>query len=74
MNEKEILRRTSRSFYLTIRLLPKVVREDIALAYLLARATDTIADTYVVPVAERMSWLQAARHAVPSGKDRKSVV
>jgi farnesyl-diphosphate farnesyltransferase len=68
MNEKEILRRTSRSFYLTIRLLPKVVREDIALAYLLARATDTIADTYVVPVAERMSWLQAARHAVPSGK------
>ena len=39
-----ILRSVSRSFYLSIRLLPAKLRDPIALAYLLARATDTIAD------------------------------
>lgn len=39
-----LLKRVSRSFYLTLRLLPGEVRESIALAYLLARLTDTLAD------------------------------
>jgi farnesyl-diphosphate farnesyltransferase len=39
-----LLRTVSRSFYLTLRLLPSAVREPIALAYLLARLTDTEAD------------------------------
>jgi farnesyl-diphosphate farnesyltransferase len=47
MNERqrEILRSVSRSFYLSIRILPRDLRDPIGLAYLLARATDTIADT-----------------------------
>lgn len=61
MRSKDILRRTSRSFYLTIRLLPGAVRDDVALAYLLARATDTIADTSAAPAAERASLLRALR-------------
>src|SRR6266480_2888429 len=40
-----ILRSVSRSFYLSIRFLPAQLREPTALAYLLARATDTVADT-----------------------------
>jgi farnesyl-diphosphate farnesyltransferase len=40
-----LLRSVSRSFYLSVRLLPADVRDPVALAYLLARATDTIADT-----------------------------
>lgn len=40
----QLLKRVSRSFYLTLRLLPKPVRESISLAYLLARFTDTEAD------------------------------
>ena len=64
MNEKEILRRTSRSFYLTIRLLPRAVRDDIALAYLLARATDTIADTATAPGGVRRHLLRAARESL----------
>jgi farnesyl-diphosphate farnesyltransferase len=64
MNEKEILRRTSRSFYLTIRLLPRAVRDDIALAYLLARATDTMADTATAPEGERLRLLRAARESL----------
>ncbi len=41
----QLLRSVSRSFYLSIRLLPLKLRDPIGLAYLLARATDTIADT-----------------------------
>jgi len=39
-----LLKGVSRSFYLTLRALPAPVRESIALAYLLARLSDTIAD------------------------------
>ena len=34
-----LLRDTSRSFYLTLRVLPKPIRSPIGLAYLLARTT-----------------------------------
>ena len=64
MNEKEILRRTSRSFHLTIRLLPRAVRDDISLAYLLARATDTVADTATAPEGERLHLLRALRESL----------
>ncbi len=71
MNEREILRRTSRTFYLTIRLLPRPVRDDVALAYLLARATDTIADTSTAAEGQRVELLRAARasleHSAISG-------
>ncbi|MDQ2659228.1 MAG: squalene/phytoene synthase family protein [Verrucomicrobiota bacterium] len=53
-----ILRSVSRSFYLSIRLLPVKLRDPIALAYLLARATDTIADTVDIPSATRLTELE----------------
>ena len=40
-----ILRSVSRTFYLSVRILPKRLRDPVALAYLLARASDTVADT-----------------------------
>lgn len=52
------LRDVSRSFYLTLRVLPRDIRPQISLAYLLARATDTIADTKAVPRAKRIVALQ----------------
>jgi farnesyl-diphosphate farnesyltransferase len=52
-----ILRSVSRSFYLSIRLLPAQLRDPIALAYLLARATDTIADTAEISAAIRAEQL-----------------
>ena len=52
-----ILRSVSRSFYLSIRLLPAKLRDPIALAYLLARATDTIADTAEISAAIRAEQL-----------------
>jgi len=58
-----LLRDVSRSFYLTLRVLPGAIRPQIGLAYLLARSTDTIADTDLVPLDQRLAALQAlARH------------
>ncbi|HMJ06810.1 MAG TPA: phytoene/squalene synthase family protein [Chthoniobacterales bacterium] len=53
-----ILREVSRSFYLSIRLLPLQLRDPIALAYLLARATDTIADTAEFDAVLRLERLR----------------
>jgi farnesyl-diphosphate farnesyltransferase len=59
-----LLRATSRSFYLTLRVLPAAVRPQIGLAYLLARTTDTIADTEIVPLAQRLDALQTLRERI----------
>jgi len=53
MELNTLLKATSRSFYLTLRVLPARVRPQIGVAYLLARTTDTIADTEILPVAQR---------------------
>ena len=58
---KKLLKTTSRSFYLTLRVLPGRVRPQIGLAYLLARTADTIADTEIVPPAQRLDALQKLR-------------
>ncbi|HEX7529551.1 MAG TPA: squalene/phytoene synthase family protein, partial [Pyrinomonadaceae bacterium] len=52
-----ILRSVSRSFYISIRLLPRKLRKPVGLAYLLARATDTVADTVEVPALVRAETL-----------------
>ena len=77
----DLLKAVSRSFYLTMRVLPGGVRPQIGLAYLLARTTDTIADTELVPVEKRLRALGELRgrilgeRAAPVAfKDRKSVV
>ena len=60
----DLLRATSRSFYLTLRVLPVAVRRQIGLAYLLARTTDTIADTEIIPLAQRIEALQQLRERI----------
>ena len=41
----DLIRRTSRSFHLTLRALPRAVRNEVSLLYLLARTADTLADS-----------------------------
>lgn len=60
----DLLQAVSRSFYLTLRVLPSSVRPQIGLAYLLARTTDTIADTELVPVPERLAALADLRERI----------
>jgi farnesyl-diphosphate farnesyltransferase len=60
----DLLQATARSFYLTLRVLPAAVRPQIGLAYLLARTTDTIADTEIIPPAQRLDALKKLRERI----------
>ena len=60
----EVLKGVSRSFYLSIRVLPSGMREPVAVAYLLARAADTIADTRALPPSQRLRSLLMFRAQV----------
>jgi farnesyl-diphosphate farnesyltransferase len=60
----DLLRQVSRSFYLSLVILPRPLREPLGLAYLLARAADTVADTRLIARAERIGHLQTLRRAV----------
>src|ERR1017187_10481469 len=64
---QHLLKATSRSFYLTLRVLPARMRPQIGLAYLLARTTDTIADTEIVPLAQGLDGLKNPRDRIPGG-------
>ena len=65
-----LLKEVSRSFYLTLRALPGAIRPQISLAYLLARAADTIADTEIVPIGQRLEALQFLRDRILAKSDR----
>lgn len=64
MMDWDLVRGVSRSFFLSLRLLPRPMREPTALAYLLARATDSIADASGLPLAQRRSVFPAVREGV----------
>jgi farnesyl-diphosphate farnesyltransferase len=61
---RDILKPVSRSFYLTLAVLPVGLRGPMGLAYLLARAADTIADTRLVPRTDRLLHLDKFREAL----------
>lgn len=67
---RDILKKVSRSFYLSLVILPPAVRTPVSLGYLFCRAADTLADTRLLPRAQRQQALSAFRHqfrrAIPS--------
>src|ERR1700757_136061 len=69
-----ILGSVSRSFYLSIRLLPQQLREPIALAYLLARTTDTVADTTRINGTLRMQALKMLSDGIQGKASRQMVI
>lgn len=62
-----LLKGVSRSFYLSLRLLPAPMRRGAAIGYLLARASDTLADTEGVEVEMRLDCLSLFRDGMVSG-------
>lgn len=58
---RNILHDVSRSFYLSLSILPKAVRQQVGLAYLFCRTADTIADTDALARTERLRTLEAFR-------------
>jgi farnesyl-diphosphate farnesyltransferase len=63
---RQILRGVSRSFDLSIRLLPPALQAPVAIGYLLARATDTVADTTALPIGQRQELLDNLTLAIGS--------
>src|SRR5437764_5780277 len=60
----EILSKVSRSFYLSLAILPRAMRTQLSAAYLVARAADTIADTRLVHAERRIELLDGMRQAL----------
>ncbi|HYJ05655.1 MAG TPA: phytoene/squalene synthase family protein [Chthoniobacterales bacterium] len=68
-----VLRSVSRSFYLSLRILPRPLRDPLSLAYLLARATDTIADTPEPPAELRAAALRDLALAIQASAPGENV-
>jgi farnesyl-diphosphate farnesyltransferase len=68
-----LLKSVSRSFYLTLRVLPTGMRDPVGLAYLLARAADTIADTSLIRPQKRMELLLSLRSQVNGFLDEEAL-
>ncbi len=64
MTEENLLKAVSRSFYLSMVWLPEEMRPAVSLAYLLARATDSVADTSSADSTLRLAVLQQMGRAV----------
>ena len=64
----DLLKAVSRSFSLTLRILPAPVRHPIGIAYLLARTSDTVADTKLIDPTAREASLRQLAQAVQSGR------
>ncbi len=62
-----LLKSVSRAFYLSIRILPPVIREPVGISYLLARAADTIADSASIDIERRIAYLCQFRQVVNNG-------
>jgi farnesyl-diphosphate farnesyltransferase len=61
---RDVLPGVSRSFALSLRILPASLRVPLGVTYLVARAADTIADTRALPPSARATALQAVRAAI----------
>ncbi len=58
---RDLLKQVSRLFYTTLVVVPANVRDQVGLAYLFARAADTIADTELIDRSRRLSFLNRFR-------------
>lgn len=64
---RDVLPGVSRSFALSLRIVPDSLRAPFGITYLVARAADTIADTRALPPAERRRHVEALRAAIRPG-------
>lgn len=67
--DAELLKAVSRTFYLSMRLLPQEMRRAVSLGYLLARASDSVADTSTAAPEQRLAVLQLMARAVAGDAD-----
>ena len=58
---KSILKKVSRTLYLSVNILPEPARSLMGLGYMLCRAMDTVVDTPGVPAPEKLEFLNLMR-------------
>jgi len=56
---ERLLKKLARTFSLSLRILPPSIRPSLSLAYMLARASDSIADASTAPTFQRLALLRA---------------
>jgi farnesyl-diphosphate farnesyltransferase len=66
---RDLLAGVSRSFYLSLRVLPGAIRGAVGLSYMLARASDTLADADCASGEERLGFLNRFEGVILGGKD-----
>lgn len=66
-----VIKRVSRAFYISIRILPEDVRHPVGMAYALARTADIIADAHISSPENRMKRLKVFHGAI---RDRGSLM
>ena len=66
--DTSLLKKVSRSFYLTIRILPRTVRYPISIAYMLGRTADTITDTNIIENSNKLELINSL-HKIISTKN-----
>ncbi len=71
---RPLLKSVSRSFYLTLAVVPSDVRAQVGAAYLLARAADTVADTELVERPRRLHHLTGLREWILDPAKHRDVV
>ena len=64
MDTETLLKNTSRSLYLSVQALPRIVRPTFSIAYLLCRYADTIADTHLLSADTRLAWIRDFAHLI----------
>jgi farnesyl-diphosphate farnesyltransferase len=64
---RDVLPGVSRSFALSLRVLPRPLRRPFGVTYLVARAADTIADTRALAPAARLTALHSLRRSLGDG-------
>ncbi len=62
--DRRLLASVSRSFYLSLRFVPGGFRGGVSAGYLLARATDTVADTACLPGEDRLACLELMEEVI----------
>lgn len=71
---RDLLKQVSRLFYTTLAVVPQVVRDQVSLAYLFARAADTIADTDLIDRSKRLAYLKEFQKQFESDSlDREAI-
>jgi farnesyl-diphosphate farnesyltransferase len=65
-----LLRNHARTFALTLAILPRSLREPLGVTYLLARASDTIADAVMISRERRVALLEELESALSGGSPK----